>query len=270
MSFPISKLLRVGFLVAIVAAACVWGVRRQIRHMVPVEAAAASGPAQPVLVELFTSEGCSSCPPADALLARLDATQFVPGAQAIVLSEHVTYWNQLGWRDPFSMESMTERQQQYASHFGLGSVYTPQAVVDGSAELVGSDAGAMSRAVAHAAQTPKQDLTIDAVSRAGDAVHFAVRSMEPQRATLVAALAEDATVSTVQRGENAGRTLHHVAVVRVLKALGVDQADGRALELKLDSADGPAEQGRTLRLVVFLADSRTGKVLAVAEQPVGR
>jgi hypothetical protein len=218
-------------------------------------------------VELFTSEGCSSCPPADALLARLDTTQFVPGAQAIVLSEHVTYWNQLGWRDPFSMESMTERQQQYASHFGLESAYTPQAVVDGAAELMGSDAGAMSRAVAQAA---KQALTIGAVSRQQDTVHFTVKSKEPERAMLLAALAADATVSTVERGENAGRTLNHVAVVLVLKAMGADQADGRALALKLDSPEILNEQGKTLRLVAFLADSRTGKVLAVAEQPVGR
>jgi hypothetical protein len=87
---------------------------------------------------------------------------------------------------------------------------------------------------------------------------------------LLVALAADATVSTVERGENAGRTLNHVAVVLVLKATGADQADGRALALKLNSPEIFPEQGKTLRLVAFLADSRTGKVLAVAEQPVGR
>jgi hypothetical protein len=271
MSLPASSPLRGVFLLAFIAVASLWWTKTKIPHAIAAEAASvASGSAQPVLVELFTSEGCSSCPPADALLARLDTTQFVPGAQAIVLSEHVTYWNQLGWRDPFSMESMTERQQQYASHFGLESAYTPQAVVDGAAELVGSDADAMSRAVAQAAQASKQALTIGAVSRQEDTVRFAVKSKEPEHAKLVVAVAEDATVSTVQRGENAGRTLHHVAVVRVLKAMGADQADGRALALKLNSPEIFPEQGKTLRLVAFLADSRTGKVLAVAEQPVGR
>ena len=92
----------------------------------PVVQSDASQVRQPVLVELFTSEGCSDCPPADELLARLDATQFVPGAHVIVLSEHVTYWNHDGWVDPYSLDEMTQRQSWYVSRFRLDSAYTPR------------------------------------------------------------------------------------------------------------------------------------------------
>lgn len=235
-----------------------------------VVAGTGSGHGQPVLVELFTSEGCSSCPPADALLARLDAEQFVPGAQAIVLSEHVTYWNQLGWRDPFSMDQISERQREYAQRLGLESVYTPQVVVDGAAELVGSDSAALSRAISNAAEKAKPELKIEHVTWDGDMLHFAVRALVPQHGTLVAALAEDATQVSVARGENAGRTLHHVAVVRALNELGKDAADGRTLALNLAETANQAEYGKAMRLVVFLADGRTGRVLAVAERPIAR
>jgi hypothetical protein len=200
----------------------------------------------------------------------LDSTQFVPGAQAIVLSEHVTYWDQLGWRDPFSMDAMTDRQHHYATQFGLDSVYTPQVVVDGAAELVGNDSRALSREIARAAEKPKTEIRIEAAAWQGDTVHFAVRAMGPPGGILTAVLAADATQSLVSRGENTGRTLHHVAVVRVLKEMGRDAADGRTLTLRLGSKDNPTEQGKTLRIVVFLTDSHSGRIQAVAECPVAR
>lgn len=225
---------------------------------------------QPVLVELFTSEGCSDCPPADALLARLDATQFVPGAQAFVLSEHVTYWNHLGWRDPFSFDAIDERQRQYALRLSLNEVYTPQVVVDGARELIGSDSAALNRAVAVASHTSKLQIDIEDAQRVEGFVRFSVRASPGSNATLLAALAEDATHSEVARGENAGRTLHHVSVVRVFKEFDARVADGRPLRLsdpghsEADKASGP------LRLVVFLADRNTGHVVAVAQQIVNR
>jgi len=223
-----------------------------------------------VLVELFTSEGCSDCPPADALLARLDSTQFVPGAEAIVLSEHVTYWDRLGWRDPFSSDTVTERQRQYATHFGLSDVYTPQMVVDGSAQFVGSDAVSLEKAIARAAASPKPEIQVEDIGSTDDTVHFSARAPAGLHGTLVAALAEDAATSAVARGENAGRTLHHVAVVRVLKAMGTDAAAGRSFTLKLPGEMRNASQSANLRLVVFLADRHSGHILAVAEHPVTR
>jgi hypothetical protein len=233
--------------------------------------AAAPAQRQPVLVELFTSEGCSDCPPADELLAQLDQKQFVAGAQAIVLSEHVTYWNHQGWSDPFSFDAIDGRQQNYAQLFGLGSVYTPQMVVDGAAEFVGSDAAKLNRTVARAAAKPKLALAIGDAHRSADgSVVFSVRAAARGEATLVAALAENATRSEVARGENAGRTLHHVAVVRVLKDFGSGATDGRPLQLSGAGLSAAEKDGEPLRLVVFLVDRSSGHVVAVAEQTLGR
>src|SRR5204863_4528217 len=109
------------------------------------------GAATPIVVELFTSEGCESCPPADVLLRQLASTQPVPGAQIIPLSLHVDYWDQLGWKDRFSSALLTNRQRVYGTRFNIDSVYTPQMVVDGRSELVGSDGAAARKAIARAA-----------------------------------------------------------------------------------------------------------------------
>jgi hypothetical protein len=223
---------------------------------------------QQVLVELFTSEGCSDCPPADALLGRLDATQFVPGAQAIVLSEHVTYWNHDGWVDPYSLDEMTQRQSGYASRFRIDSVYTPQAVVDGDAQMIGSDTAALSHAISAAAQKPKPELRIEGASWNGNTIGFAVKAPDGSHGVLNIALAEDATSSAVSRGENAGKTLHHVAVVRFLKSMGRNKTDEKPLTLQLGNAK--ALTGHAYRLIAFLTDGEGGPVLAVTEVPITR
>jgi len=226
-------------------------------------------PPVPVLVELFTSEGCSSCPPADALLGKLDSLQPIPGAKVIVLSEHVTYWDHEGWRDPFSLDSITQRQARYEEALHVDSSYTPQAVVDGVTEMVGSDARKLVQAVTQSAAKPKAQLTIQDAGWSDGAVHFAVHGGEDVaalKATLVAAVAVDSAESSVSHGENSGKLLKHVAVVRVLEEMKRGSEDGRALTLKLPAGGG----SEALRLVVFLTDRHTGRVLAVAQQTISR
>jgi hypothetical protein len=143
-------------------------------------------------------------------------------------------------------------------------------VVDGSQQLVGGDASALSKAVATATHASKLQIEIKDVQRVNGSVHFSVHASPGPNATLVAALAENATRSEVARGENAGRTLHHVAVVRTLREFDSKAVDGRPLQFPYPGLSGAAEPAGPLRLVVFLADRKTGHVLAVAEQTIDR
>ena len=247
--------------VALAAGSCVVGASAQ---------PAPDNARVPVLVELFTSEGCSDCPPADKLLEELDTKQFVPGAQAIVLSEHVTYWNRQGWTDPFSMPEVDDRQKEYGDRFHLDSVYTPQAVVDGTAQMVGNNGPELTRAVEAAAKPAKEPLTIADPRWENGAAVFSVKGATDSKTRLVAVLAADATTSEVARGENAGRTLHHVAVVRVLKDFGSSAADGRPLRLSGGALAHGKDASGPVRLVVFAVDRKTGHVSAVAEQTINR
>jgi hypothetical protein len=224
-------------------------------------AGAAPGAGTPVLVELFTSEGCSSCPPADQLLMELDRAPRVGGAEVIALGEHVDYWNRLGWADPFSAAEFTRRQGDYARRFSQSGVYTPQMVVDGGAELVGSDRAGALRAIAAAAARPKAAVT---VVRSGDARGVAVRIeglTEPAEVFL--AVTESGLGSRVLRGENAGRSLAHTAVVRSLTPLGVAGAAPFAATAQV--ALGAGWKPENLKAVVFAQGTRDGRVLGAAQ-----
>ena len=184
-----------------------------------------------------------------------------------MLSEHVTYWNQLGWRDPFSLDENDQRQKEYGDRFNLDSIYTPQAVIDGSAQLVGNNAAGLAKAVERAASTPKKPLTIADAHWDNGAVIFTVRGAADSGSRLVAVLAADAQGPKILRGENAGRTLHHVAVVRAIKEFGSTSADGRALRLSAGSLSRD-QASAPLRLVVFLVERKSGHVTALSEQTV--
>jgi hypothetical protein len=212
-------------------------------------AASAAAPTRaPILIELFTSEGCSSCPPADALLSVLDS-------QAVVLGEHVDYWDHQGWRDRFSSHANTLRQEAYARHFGIEGPYTPQMVIDGVVEFNGSDKRraldeiererARSQGEIRLARTPAGlEVSVDSLARSAD---------------VMLALAEDNAASDVAGGENKGRSLRHVSILRSLRKIGAAKK-GAAFHQTLQL---PAETSGQ-RVIVFAQEPDFGRVYAAA------
>jgi hypothetical protein len=222
-----------------------------------------------VLVELFTSEGCSSCPPADALLERMDSSQPITGAQLIVLSEHVDYWNHDGWTDPFSSESMTDRQTAYVRMLGLKSPYTPQFLVDGTEEMQASDTQKILDSLQKAGSTPKVSMRLASVTVGAGNPAIVQGHLEsdvnPQKhkADVYIAIALDHAESQVKRGENSGRHLSHVAVVAEIAKIGKLEAGktfAQDFRMKLRL---PATDSKNIRVIAFAQESGPGRVIGV-------
>jgi hypothetical protein len=205
----------------------------------------------PVLVELFTSEGCSSCPPADKLLADLSGTQPIKNADVIVLSEHVDYWNTLGWKDPFSSKAFSERQEFYSRVMGSSDIYTPQAIIDGRYSAVGSNRQNVLKALSSSSAMPKEELAL-AVKREGDGLRIDLA--HAAKGDLWVAVAQSKAVSRISGGENDGRTLAHVGVVRSMV-----KVNGNQVHVALDRN----WQGE-LKVVAFVQDAKSGRILQIA------
>ena len=231
----------------------------------------------PVVVELFTSEGCSSCPPADALLAKMESAQPFKGVRVIAIEEHVDYWNQQGWVDPFSSVEWTDRQQAYAAAFRQDGPYTPQMVVNGRTQLIGSRTDQAVKAVQEAQGVPATVVKL-AASGAGNPnePHFAVSvgklaQLSPgDSAEVWLAITESGLASQVSRGENAGRNLSHASVLRSLRRIG--NADSRAdasafqgdASLKLKSG----WKRENLLAVVLVQEKKSRRILGAASQKI--
>jgi hypothetical protein len=208
--------------------------------------------AEPVVVELFTSQGCSSCPPADALLSELANDRDVP---VIALAYHVDYWNRLGWRDPFSSREWSARQGEYVRAMKLDSAYTPQAVINGTRQLVGSNAFAVRRAIAEESKRkPEGRVQLDV--RGGEVV---VRAESKQPAELIVVAYENGIVTNITRGENAGRTQRNDAIVRQFVRVGtISGSVEKHVPLALTKAMGVA---------AFLQDPATRRITTAASRP---
>jgi hypothetical protein len=241
---------------------------------IPAMANAADTPApgaSPVLIELFTSEGCSSCPPADAFLLQLDATQPIAGAQLIVLSEHMDYWNNGGWTDPYSSKELTARQSSYERALRIREPFTPQIIVDGLTDMRLQDRKTIAQILQNAAAAPKIPVRISALKvESGKSAALSGRievdgASEQHKADIFLGIAFDRIESKVLRGENRGQSLTHVAVVEDLTkvaALVPGQQFSQDFRTPLLAKMDP----KNIRVVVFVQEAGLGKVVGSALQ----
>ena len=230
----------------------------------------AGAPASVAIVELFTSEGCSSCPPADTLLREINLKQINAGQLIVGISEHVTYWNNLGWQDPYSSPVFTDRQSSYASRLSPEGSYTPQMVVNGRDQFVGSDGGALQRALHDEALRDHLALRIvsSTASGSGVDVKLAVTGHLSKPLDIVAVLTDDADRSNVLRGENSGRLLQHVAVARSLMRVATIKEDAEGtIHIPLP-AGFQSGGGAGHHLILFAQEPQQGAILGATAMPL--
>lgn len=216
---------------------------------------------QPILVELFTSESCASCPPAEQNLAYLQKEQPYAGAEIITLAFHVDYRDAPGWKDPFASPLFTQRQQVYDRKFRTGNIYTPQMVVDGDIEFIGSKLEKAESAIRKSLKNEKGKVELNV---SGDKLEIRVSALPKMDfATVYLAYAEDGLSSDVRGGENAGKFLSHVSVVRALNGVSRIEPQQAAFELETDLRIDPAWDRGRLKAVVFVQENHSRKILAV-------
>lgn len=207
-------------------------------------------------IELFTSEGCSSCPPADALVARVQ--QESNNQPVYILAFHVDYWNRLGWKDAFSSPEYSARQNQYARWLKLSSVYTPQVIVNGRTEFVGSEEGKLRNAIKTYLQKPaKSELTLSGIKVDHDKASVQYHAIGvPDDAVLQIALIEKNATTKVQKGENGGRTLSHVQIVSQLKSVPLRSSDNGTESIRLPQGFNPQKY----ELIGFVQNTLNGEI----------
>jgi hypothetical protein len=225
--------------------------------------AASDAPRTPILMELFTSEGCSSCPPVDSWVEHLDASQPVPNAEIIVLSEHVDYWDHDGWKDPFSSSAITDRQKAYVSNLGLSDVYTPQIILDGASEIKPADAQQTTQRLTIAAAAPMIPVHIASAAAGPGSITGHIQadgSTQKKNADVYVAIAIDKVQTDVLAGENNGKKLENIAVVKEMVKVGKLEK-GKAFDQPFTVKLWPNADPANLRVIAFVQESGPGKIV---------
>ena len=213
-----------------------------------------------VLVELFTSEGCVNCPPADQFLAQLEKDQPIAGADVVTLGYHVDYFDDRGWKDEFSSKDFTIRQSLYAPRLGVPQVYTPQMVVNGQTQFVGADQARAAQAVTAAAAAAKYATYI---RTSGNIAEVTVRGLPAHtQATAVAVAVEDGLENQVKAGGNNGKTLRHSSVVRKLVGFARVPPETNDITATVELPADPAWKQENVRYVFFIQEEATGRIIA--------
>lgn len=216
----------------------------------------------PVLVELFTSQGCPSCPAAERILAELEASQPIAGAEIITLAWHVDYWDSGGWKDEFASPVFSQRQVAYSRALNIGETYTPQMFVDGVTHFVGTKLDKATKAIAQAARKPKPEIEF---SFDGDKVKIRIPLLpKHEAATVFAAVVEDDLSREIERGNNAGKTLAHSSVARDLRAVGAVLPAAQSFETEIYPQMRPEWKKENLKLIVFVQENGSRKIRAVS------
>jgi len=213
------------------------------------------------VVELFTSEGCSSCPPADALIARVQKES--ADKPVYILAFHVDYWNRLGWKDVFSSHEYSERQSQYARWLNLSSVYTPQAIVNGRTEFVGSEESNLRNAIKNGLnKAAKTELALSNIKVENDkaSIRYHAEGAASNETLLIALIEKNATTK-VQRGENGGRTLSHVQIVTQLKSISLKNGENGSESIALPHGFDPQKY----ELIGFVQNLSNGEITGAAK-----
>jgi len=223
----------------------------------------------PIVIELFTSEGCSSCPPVDNWATWIDRAQPVPGAEVIVLSEHVDYWNSDGWKDPFSSSLYSERQKEYAQAIGLSGIYTPQLVVDGDDEMNLQNTAQVKHTLDRDAHLEMVPVRIESATvtpgQPGVVTGRVAADATGQKHSgdVYLAVTMRRTLTDVLAGENDGKKLTNVDVVRALVKLG-KLNKGKTFEGPFKVALWPGAETANVRVIAFVQEQGMGEVVGAA------